>query len=147
MSTEATRESILAAAQAVFTANDAVSLATSGGRVSPWVLGAYFAADGNDLVLFLEQSGKSIANVRANPNVAFLVSKNDAQQDFVQGSAVARMLPPAEEEAVFAKLAAKMPWFRNYTPVVPVRLEVTELVVSSFAKGWFPGKRVSFEGR
>lgn len=147
MTTEPTRESILATAREVFSQNNALSLATSGGPVSPWLLGAYFASEGDDLVLFLEASGKSIANVRANERVAFLVSRNDAQQDFVQGSATARPLPPSEEAAVFARLAAKMSWFRNYTPVVAVRLEVRELLVSSFAKGWFPAKRVTFGER
>jgi nitroimidazol reductase NimA-like FMN-containing flavoprotein (pyridoxamine 5'-phosphate oxidase superfamily) len=138
---EPSRADVMARASAVFAANDAIQLATAGGPVSPWVLGAYFVADGADLYLFLETSGKSARNVVANAEVAFLVSRNDAQQDFVQGRGTAIVLPPEEEPAVRARLLAKMPWFQTYTPVLPVRIEIAELFVSSLSAGWFPAKR------
>ncbi|MEZ4367264.1 MAG: pyridoxamine 5'-phosphate oxidase family protein [Kofleriaceae bacterium] len=131
---------ILARAEAVFAANDAVQLATSGGPISPWVLGAYFAHDGADLYLFVEQRGKTAANLRASDRVAFVVSENDAMKDFVQGHGRAVMLDADQADEVRARLLAKMPWFQTYTPVMPVRLEPTELYVSSLAAGWFPAK-------
>lgn len=134
-------DEVMARAALVLASNDAIQLATAGGPVSPWVLGAYFVADGADLYLFLETSGKSARNVVASPEVAFLVSRNDAQQDFVQGRGKAILLPPDEEPAVRARLVAKMPWFQTYTPVLPVRIEIAELYVSSLSAGWFPAKR------
>ena len=131
---------ILARAHQVFASNDAIQLATAGGPISPWVLGAYFVHDGADLYLFVETNGKTAANLAANPTVAFVVSKNDASQDFVQGRGRAVRLPDADEPAVRARLLAKMPWFQTYTPVMPMRIEVDELYVSSLGAGWFPAR-------
>jgi len=125
----------------VLAENDAISLATTGGEYSPWILGAYFARETSslDLLLFLEEGGKSMANVRKNPRVAFSISKNDAQQDFVQGRGLVEI---ADEPTVRSALLAKMPWYKTYTPVVPIRIRVEEMFVSSLARGWFPARRI-----
>ena len=133
------REKILA----VYAENNAISVATVGGPRSPWILGAYFANDGLDLVLLLEAHGKSFQNISADPAVAVSISQNDAMKDFVQASGVARILDAAEEPGVRALFVEKMPWFQTYTPVVPVRIEVTDVFVSSLTSGWFPAKQLS----
>ena len=135
---------ILEKAHAVFARNHALTLATSGApgaAYSPWVLGTYFAHDGLDLVLFLETHGKSIKNVEHNAQVAFSVSENDAMKDFVQGRGLIKLLPQTDYDATLAKLTAKMPSFKLYTPSTPVRVVVQELFVSSFASQWFPARR------
>lgn len=135
--------------------NNAVQLATLGGAWSPWILGAYFArvptalraapesvhAD-LDLVLMLERHGKTYANLQVDRRVAFVVSKNDATCDFLQGSGVAELLAPEDEAQVMAALVEKMPWFKLYTPCMPVRVAVRELFVTSFELGWMPAKRL-----
>jgi nitroimidazol reductase NimA-like FMN-containing flavoprotein (pyridoxamine 5'-phosphate oxidase superfamily) len=124
----------------IFAANNSASLATTGGPYSPWVLGVYFANEGLSLYTFVEQSGKTIANLRANARVSLLISQNDAQKDFAQGIGRVSFLPESEAEKVRAMLVAKMPWYQTYTPVAPVRIDLDELFVSSFASGWFPAK-------
>lgn len=143
--TKPSRMEVLAALHAVYDENDALSLATAGGTISPWVLGAYFAHDGNDLYVFLEQSGRSLQNIQQDARVAFVISKNDANKDFVQAQARAEILPANDENFVRALLEKKMPWFKTYTPVVPVRLVPLEVSVSSLARGWFPAQKVVFE--
>lgn len=149
---------IAARARRVFDDNHAIQLATLGGAWSPWILGAYFTrapaplfggptlradlAD-LDLVLMVERHGKTFANLQADPRIALAVSKNDATQDFVQGSGRAVVLPGDAEAAVVAALVDKMPWFRLYTPCVPVRLELQTLFVTSFELGWMPAKRLT----
>ena len=136
--------------------NNAVQLATLGGAWSPWILGAYFArvpsalralpAESDhadlDLVLMLERHGKTYANLQIDRRVAFVVSKNDATCDFLQGSGVAELLAPEDEAHVMAALTGKMPWFKLYTPCMPVRVAVRELFVTSFELGWMPAKRL-----
>lgn len=140
------RAVITEAASALFTASPALQLATTGGPYSPWVLGVYFAheakGDLGALTFFLETSGKTFANVKVEPRVAFLISNNDAQQDFVQGTGTLELLPASEQSRVNDLLVAKMPWYKTYTPVVPVRLTITELFVSSFQRGWFPARHL-----
>ncbi|MFO0750110.1 MAG: hypothetical protein U1F43_31230 [Myxococcota bacterium] len=145
MSPEPTRDAVLARAFAACDKNPAIAIASTGGPASPWVLGAYFARDEESFVLFLEDAGTTLANLRAHPELAFLVSENDAMKDFVQGAGVAEVLPPAEAERVMARLVAKLPWFKLYTPSTPVRIRPTRLHVSSFEAGWFPARVVRFE--
>lgn len=141
---EPTSDAVLAKATAAFTKNPSVQVATSGAAgadYSPWILGAYFVNDGPDLLLFLEAQGKSLKNVEHNPRVAFSVSENDAMKDFVQGRGEARVLSAADHEMVMQRLLEKLPWFKLYTPVCPVRVVTQELFVSSFSSQWFPAKR------
>lgn len=133
-------------ARQVFDDNPAIQVATLGGAWSPWILGAYFARAPRalwrgggladlDLVLMVERHGKSMANLLADPRVAFSVSKNDAAQDFIQGSGQAELLD--DDAPVMAALVEKMPWYRLYTPCRPVRIAVRELLVTPME---VPGK-------
>lgn len=138
--TEIDSQTIAARARDIFANNQSLSLATTGGPYSPWVLGVYFASEGLSLYSFVEQSGKTITNLRANPRVSFMISQNDAQKDFAQGIGQVTFLPDDQADKVQAMLVAKMPWYQTYTPVAPVRIDLDELFVSSFASGWFPAK-------
>lgn len=117
-------------------------LATAGGPISPWVLGVYFAHEGSDLYLVLEQSGRTLANLRVDPRVAVLISDNDATKDFVQAQGIAEVLPGSDEDRVRQRILAKLPWFATYTPIVPVRVRLLEASVTSLSRGWFPGHKV-----
>lgn len=150
---------VAARARAVFDDNNAVQLATLGGAWSPWILGAYFARAPRDLwrpetaatagladldlVLMIERHGKTMANLQVDGRVAFSVSKNDATLDFIQGSGRASVLFPEDEPHVMGALTAKMPWYKLYTPCLPVRIAVDELFVTSFELGWMPALRLS----
>lgn len=144
MQTEPTRSDILGRAHAAFDKNQAIAIASTGGPASPWVLGAYFVREGDDLLLFLEDHGTTLANLRAHPELAFLVSENDAMRDFLQGAGRAEVLGPEHYDAVLAKLVVKLPWFRLYTPSTPIRIRPLRLHVSSFEAGWFPARVVRF---
>lgn len=139
-------------ARQVLDANGAVQLATLGGAWSPWILGAYFARAPRvlqravahadlDLVLMVERQGKTMTNLVQDKRVAFTVSKNDATQDFIQGSGTAELL--TDDAPVMAALIAKMPWYQLYTPCAPVRIAVRELFVTSFELGWMPARRIT----
>jgi len=154
---------VAARARKVFDENNAVQLATLGGAWSPWILGAYFARGSAslggaqddakeatkpeladlDLVLMVERNGKTMSNLIVDPRVAFSVSKNDATLDFIQGSGRATVLEAAEEPQVMEALSRKMPWYRLYTPCLPVRIRVDELFVTSFELGWMPALRLT----
>ena len=50
----------------VLAQNHVLNLATTGGARSPWVLGAYFAEEGEHLYVMLETHGSSLANILAD---------------------------------------------------------------------------------
>ena len=134
---------VAAAIDAVLACHNAISLASAGGEFSPWVLGAYFAHQDGALYLGLENSGKTMRNLLANPRVAFLVTSGDAQQDFVQGQGKITLLTSEQAAAAEARIKAKMPWYQTYTPTTFVRLDVNRFWVSSFARQWFPAKQLA----
>ncbi len=126
----------------IFSENDAVILSTTGGEHSPWAAGAYFASEDLKIFLLLETHGKSFANVKVNNNVAICISKNDAMKDFLQASGKAVILSDAEEPEVRDRILKKLPWFKTFTPVTPVRLDIAKFYVSSLENSWFPAKEL-----
>lgn len=149
-------------ARLVIDEHNAVQLATMGGAWSPWILGAYMARARSelaqelhklapdtaatalelDLVLMVERHGKTLANLQADPRVALAISHNDATRDFIQASGRALLLPAHFEGPVINALTAKMPWYKLYTPCVPVGIALSELFVTSFPLGWMPAQRL-----
>lgn len=140
MEQQATSEQIKEKILEIFKANDAISIASTGGEYSPWILGAYFATDGLTIYCFLEMAGKSYRNIFLNKNIAISISKNDAMQDFLQGKGTIEMLTTEEDDKVRNMLLAKMPWFKTYTPVAPCKIKIDKFFVTSLASGWFPAK-------
>ena len=124
----------------IFSENDAITIATTGGETSPWIAGAYFASDDLKIYVLLETHGKSFANIKKNNKIAVCISKNDAMQDFLQGKGTIEMLPNEDEDKVRNMILAKMPWFKTYTPVAPCRIKIDKFFVTSLASGWFPAK-------
>lgn len=122
--------------------NDALILATTGGEHSPWAAGAYFASDDLNIYLLLETHGKSFANIKAKSNIAICISKNDAMKDFLQASGEAVILNNSEEPEVRDRILKKMPWFKTFTPVTPVKLDIAKFYVSSLENSWFPAKEL-----
>lgn len=125
----------------ILNSNDAMTIASTGDKYSPWILGVYFASNELSAYVLLETDGKTMANLKINNKVAICISKNDAMQDFLQGYGEAVILDPSKESEVRQMILDKMPWFQTFTPVTPVRLDVKEYFVSSLNKGWFPAKR------
>ena len=126
----------------IFSENDAITIATTGGEHSPWIAGAYFATDDLTIYLLLETHGKSFANIKKNNEIAVCISKNDAMKDFLQASGDAVILSDSEEPDVRELIVKKMPWFKTYTPVTPVRLDIKKFYVSSLESSWFPAKEL-----
>ena len=129
----------------IFKNNDAITIATTGGELSPWIHSAYFASEELNIYLFIDTDGKSMENLRSNNKVAIAVSKNDAMQDFLQGYGTLEILDDSDENFVRDLLIKKMPWFKTYTPVTPVRIDIEKFYVSSFESKWFPARELKIK--
>ena len=129
----------------IFKNNDVITIATTGGELSPWILSAYFASEELKIYMFIDTDGKSMVNLRLNKKIAVAVSKNDAMQDFLQGYGTLEILKDSEEGFVRDLLTKKMPWFKTYTPVTPVRIDIEKFYVSSFESKWFPARELEIK--
>jgi general stress protein 26 len=111
----------------------------------PWVAGVYFAeSDPFHLTLILETAGRSLANIRANPNVAVIVSARSPFDVYLQGEGNAEVLDndellQAAKQAVRAKAPEiELLKFR----AAAVRLTIRHWRATDVMIGWRPGKEL-----
>ena len=64
---------------------------------------------------------------------------------FVQAAGIAHVLADEAAPSVRARHLDKLAWSQTYTPVVPVRIDLARVVVSSLARGWFPGRKLQLD--
>lgn len=114
----------------------------SAGDAGPWVNGVYFAESGLfTLYLVLEQRGRTLAAVRAQPRVAVIVSTGSPMDPFLQASAEAEVLDGAAADRARATLLAKVPQAAPFlaAPIEAARLTVAGWRVTDIPNGWLPG--------
>ncbi|WP_370947809.1 pyridoxamine 5'-phosphate oxidase family protein [Amycolatopsis sp. cg5] len=126
-------------------AHKSMYLATVGSN-GPWVGGVYFAeSDPFTLELVLEDSGRTLAAIRANPEVAVVVSTGTPAEPFLQARATAEVIEGDEDSMIRARLQAKVPEVAPFLgfPIKTVRLTVSSWRVTDLVKGWLPGKEIT----
>ena len=110
----------------------------------PWVAGVFYAEAGLfTLALVLETHGTTLANVRANPYVAFTVSSGSAFEPFLQGDGEAVVLTGEDAlDATKNALRAKAPEIEPLlqAPITAVSLRVRQWRATDVTIGWLPGK-------
>jgi hypothetical protein len=111
----------------------------------PWVAGVYFTeSDPFHLTLILETGGRSLANIRANPNVAVTVSSCSPFDLYLQGEGDGDLLDN-HEQLVSAKDAvrAKAPEIELLKfRAAAVRLTIRHWRATDVMIGWRPGKEL-----
>jgi hypothetical protein len=126
-------------------AHATVKLATSDGRGNPWLAAAYFATDGPFVLrLMLEDGGRTLANMRANPNVAVMIENGDAFVLFGQAAGRAS-LASGEEETYRAAIAVKTPVSAPLVAIpalLAVRIDIERWRLTDVPAGWLPAKEV-----
>jgi hypothetical protein len=111
----------------------------------PWIAGAYFAeSDPFHLTLVLETAGRSLANLRANPNVAVTVSLHSPFDLYLQGEDDAEILDNDEQlETAMDAVRAKAPEIELLKfRAAAVRLTIRHWRATDVTIGWRPGKEL-----
>ena len=112
----------------------------------PWGAGTFFAeSDSFTLSLVLEAQGRTLANIKANPDVAIVVSNGDPYAPFLQGHATAVVLGDDDKARTCESIVAKAPQSAPFmdAPIVPVSLQVSKWRVTDVVNGWLPGKELA----
>lgn len=127
-------------------ATASVKIASSDQVGAPWVAAAYFAEEGPfTLRLLIESGGRTLANVRARPNVALMLEDGNAIALFAQADARAQVVEGAEEQfrdAIAAKTPASAPLV-GLPGLVPVKLTVDRWRLTDVSAGWMPGRELA----
>lgn len=110
-----------------------------------WCSNAFFAVLDDDpfrLTLVLESKGKTLAYLKANPNVGIKVVPAGFVDPFAQGEATAVVRDPSDRAETFEVLRRKEPQIEPFldTPIEALELTVDWWRVTHVAAGLPPGR-------
>jgi 1,4-dihydroxy-2-naphthoate octaprenyltransferase len=121
--------------------NQAMSIATQGDR-GPWCATVFFVEEGFDILCLVESSGRTMANLRRSPRVAFTIDRQVPDR-FIQGSGLAYVVGmPEENPELFDFMCRKQPQLRDFVETEPgrviVRIVSERLALSDLPSGILP---------
>ncbi|WP_280422830.1 hypothetical protein [Nocardia carnea] len=143
MSDEATAIEIRKKLTEVLT-HSRIDLATSKDGVN-WATSAFFANLDEDLfrlTLILENSGRTLDQLRANPNVGVKVVPGGIADPFAQGLGTVTLRDDSERDETFQALLRKEPQVEPFfaAPVTAIVIDIDWWRVTHLGGGWLPGK-------
>lgn len=121
-----------------------IDLATSKSGVN-WATSAFFANLDDDpfrLTLILENRGRTLDHLEANPNVGVKVVPGGIADPFAQGLGTVTLRDETERDETFRALLRKEPQVEPFltTPVTAVVIDIDWWRVTHLGGGWLPGK-------
>lgn len=124
--------------------HSSIDLATSKDGVN-WATSAFFANLDEDLfrlTLILENSGRTLNQLRANPNVGVKVVPGGIAEPFAQGLGTVTLRDESDRDETFQALLRKEPQIEPFfaTPVTAVVIDIDWWRVTHLGGGWLPGK-------
>lgn len=124
--------------------HSSIDLATSKEGVN-WATSAFFANLDDDLfrlTLILENQGRTLNQLAANPNVGVKVVPGGIADPFAQGLGTATLLDDADRDETFQALLRKEPQVEPFlaAPVTAVVIDIDWWRVTHLGGGWLPGK-------
>ncbi|MGI5218373.1 hypothetical protein [Nocardia sp. CA-290969] len=124
--------------------HSSIDLATSKDGVN-WATSAFFANLDEDLfrlTLILENSGRTLNQLRANPNVGVKVVPGGIADPFAQGLGTVTLRDDSDRDETFQALLRKEPQIEPFfaTPVTAVVIDIDWWRVTHLGGGWLPGK-------
>lgn len=124
--------------------HSSIDLATSKNGVN-WATSAYFANLDEDLfrlTLILENTGRTLNQLEANPNVGVKVVPGGIADPFAQGLGTITVRDEADRDETFQALLRKEPRIEPFfaTPVTAIVIDIDWWRVTHLGGGWLPGK-------
>ncbi|NKY32061.1 pyridoxamine 5'-phosphate oxidase family protein [Nocardia speluncae] len=124
--------------------HSSIDLATSEDGVN-WATSAFFANLDEDLfrlTLILENRGRTLGQLKANPNVGVKVVPGGIADPFAQGLGTVTLRDDSERDETFQALLRKEPQVEPFfaSPVTAVVIDIDWWRVTHLGGGWLPGK-------
>lgn len=125
----------------IITNNNTIVINTKDSKGKLWSTKVYYGEDGSDIYIILEKNGNAYKNILENPEVFFVIDKNDPMA-FIQGVAEAEVLGDTgereERSLVTRKNFGIIPFLKFNPETVVVKLKLKKLYVSYFVEGIVP---------
>lgn len=133
-------EAVETVAREILGENEAGTLATAGAR-GPWATSAFFAEEGFNLYVLLENRGRALENIRRNPRVAMAIDRRVPDR-FLQVEGRAEILRGEEAREGRDRVVAKVPLAANFAELSVLRIRPSVLRITDFRRGWFPAREL-----
>lgn len=121
--------------------NNTIVISTKDSKGKIWSTKVYYGEDCCNVYVILEKSGNAYKNILENPEVFFVIDKNDPMA-FIQGVAEAEILGDTKEVSERSIVTRKnfgiIPFLKFNPDTVVVRLKLKKLYVSYFVEGVVP---------
>lgn len=124
--------------------HSSIDLATSKDGIN-WATSAFFANLDDDLfrlTLILENQGRTLGQLKANPNVGVKVVPGGLVEPFAQGLGTVTVRDDSERDETFQALLRKEPQAEPFfaAPVTAIVIDIDWWRVTHLGGGWLPGK-------
>lgn len=136
-------EKVAKVAREILGENASGTLATTG-ETGPWATSAFFAEEGLDLYVLLENRGRALANIQRDSRVAMAIDRRVPDR-FLQMEGRAELLAGEEARRGKARVVAKVPLAANFADLSTIRIRPSVLHVTDFRRGWFPARELRIE--
>lgn len=126
-----------------------VTLTTRGKDGKPWSAKVYYGDKDGYIYVILEAEGHTLRNIRENPEVFFVIEKNDPTR-FIQGEGIAEVIGPTKENpdertVVVRKNFPIIPFLKAHPDTVIVRIKPTKVWITDFSEGFLPRFELQFD--
>ncbi len=136
------REDVIRRYLSILSENNTITLATEDGAGNTWSAKVYYGEQDGDIYVILEADGHTLKNIRENPQVFFVIEKNDPLR-FIQGKGVAEILGPINEHPdertiVVRKNFPIIPFLKAHPDAVVVRIRPLRVWITDLSEGFRP---------
>ncbi len=136
------REDVIRRYLSILSENNTITLTTEDGAGNTWSAKVYYGEQDGDIYVILEADGHTLRNLRENPQVFFVIEKNDPLR-FIQGKGVAEILGPINEHPdertiVVRKNFPIIPFLKAHPDAVVVRIRPLKVWITDLSEGFRP---------
>jgi len=128
--------------------NNTITISTVSRSGKLWSTKTYYGDENGYLYICIENKGNAFANIKENPNIFFVIEKNDPMR-FIQGEGVVEIIGPSEEHPIERSYYLRKNFpavgFIRMVPTTVIRIKPTTVYVSDFSRGWVPRQTLTFD--
>ncbi|MCX8029327.1 MAG: UbiA family prenyltransferase [Brevinematales bacterium] len=121
--------------------NNTITLTTKNSKGNVWSTKVYYGEKNGNIYVILEKDGHTFKNIIENPEVFFVIEKNDPSA-FIQGIGIAEILGDTdktpERSIITSKNFSIVPFLKSNPNTAVVKIKLSKLYVSYFQEGWKP---------
>lgn len=128
--------------------NNTITISTISKDGKLWSTKAYYGEEDGYIYVILENKGKAFNNIKENPNIFFVIEKNEPIK-FIQGEGEVEIIGHVDEfekerTIVIRKNFPIVPFLKAVRDCSVIRIKPKKVYVSDFSRGFIPRFEIEF---